>query len=168
MFDNQKVSQYLLVPKFVAPGWSRCTILAISTSRFRLKQLLTWPQLSPERQRERQLSELSEHYQSSEWAWVRILRYWLRARWGLFQLKRTLKAADWIPTSSLCFPLSGVDSRSISCTALHSASLLFPHSMCFLFPLTYFYTHTHTEKRDRGTYALCYGSCLSINNTEQW
>lgn len=54
MFDTQKVSQYFLVPKFRTPTWSRCIIPVISTSHFRLKQLLMWPQLSPERQRERE------------------------------------------------------------------------------------------------------------------
>lgn len=70
---------------------------------------------------------------------------------------------SWLNSHFLSvFPLSGVDSRSISCTTLHSAPLLFPHSMCFLFLLTHFYTHTHTEKRDTGTYVL------SLNETKQW
>lgn len=73
---------------------------------------------------------------------VRILQLGLRGRWGSFQLKRPLKAADWIPTSCLCF----CDGRSVSCTAPRSAPLHSSHSMCFLFP----YTRLHDETWNRG------------------
>lgn len=64
----------------------------------------------------------------------------------------------------LCVSLSAVWTAGVY-PAQHFILLhCFFHTQCAFCSLLHTCTHTHTEKRDRGTYVLCYGSRFSIKN----
>ncbi len=150
MFDNQKVSQYFLVPKFGAPGWSRCTIPSISTSRFRLKQLLMWPQLSPERQRER----------PTEWTlpiqWVSLSQnppVLIEGQVGALSAQTDLEGS-WLNSHFLSvFPSQRCGQQEY---ILHGTSFCFAalSTLNVLFVPPYILLHTYTH-REEGKRNLC-------------
>lgn len=121
-----------------------------------------WHQLSLERQRER----------PTEWTlpiqWVSLSQnppVVIEGQVGALSAQTDLEGS-WLNSHFLSvFPSQRCGQQEY---ILHNTSFCFTAfstlNVLFVPSYTLLHIHTHTEKRDRGTYVLCYGSCFSIKN----